>query len=116
MTASYHSTVTTVSEQLSGREVNRRRMMFVAGEDFYFLAYTTLLILDNLKCTTSSNSFSDLRKVAYLADLLGSDADLGLALATTKLSEPGRARLALLYDRAAAAYPLEPNRERPRAA
>jgi len=92
----------------SSREANKRRLMFVPGEDFYFLVYTTLIVLDNLKCASASHEFSDLRKIAYLADLLGSDADLHLSLTTAPLGQSGRARLALLYDRAATRHlPLE---------
>lgn len=96
------------SEHQAEREAARRRLMFVPGEDFYFLVYTTLVVLSELKCTTPERAFADTRKLIYLADLLGSDVDLRLALASAPLSQSGRSRLALLYDRAAARHaPLE---------
>lgn len=82
--------------------------MFVPGEDFYFLAYTTLVLLADMKCTTADRALLDSHKVAYVADLLGSDSDLRLALTNAPLTQSGRSRLALLYDRAAARHaPLE---------
>jgi len=96
------------SEIASSHEASRRRLMFVPGEDFYFLVYTTLIVLDDLKCTSATYEFSDLRKIAYLADLLGSADDLRIALTNAPLNQAGQARLALLYDRAATRrLPLE---------
>lgn len=96
------------TDGLTEREAARRRLMFVPGEDFYFLAYTTLVLLAELKSTTPERALVDSRKVAYLADLLGSDSDLRLALTSAPLTPSAKSRLALLYDRAAARHaPLE---------
>lgn len=96
------------SDLPSEREAAKRRLMFVPGEDFYFLAYTTFVLLAELKSTAQERALHDSRKVAYLADLLGSDSDLRLALTLAPLNQSGRSRLALLYDRAAARHaPLE---------
>lgn len=76
--------------------------MFVPGEDFYFLGYTLLVLLSELNATTAGRALSDSRKLAFVADLIGSDADLQLAMTASRLSDRGRARLSTLYDRAVA--------------
>lgn len=82
------------------REAAKRRIMFVAGEDFYFLTYTLLVLLRELKAVSEQQAFADSRKLAYVADFLGSNSDLHLALTDTTLSGSARSRLSLLYDRA----------------
>jgi hypothetical protein len=84
------------------REAAKRRIMFVAGEDFYFLAYTLFVLLRELKARSAEHSLLDSRKLAYLADFVGSDSDLNLAVTHAPLSAAARSRLALLYDRAVA--------------
>lgn len=92
----------------SSREAVKRRLMFVAGEDFYFLGYTLLLLLSELNATSAARALRDSRKLAYIADFIGSDADLQLATTASRLSDRGRARLCTLYDRAVARrLPLE---------
>ena len=96
------------SENRPEREAAKRRIMFLAGEDSYFLAYTAILLLSELECTSPTRALVDPGKTAYLADFLGSDSDLRLALTSAKLGHAGRARLSLLYDRAVARRaPLE---------
>ena len=95
-------------ESRPGREAAKRRIMFLAGEDSYFLAYTAILLLSELDCTSAARPLVDAGKIAYLADFLGSDSDLRLALTSAKLGHAARARLSLLYDRAVARRaPLE---------
>lgn len=91
------------------RESAKKRIMFVAGEDSYFLVYTALLLLADLRCFSPEKGLADSMKIAYLADFISNASDLRLALLTGKISDPtARARLALLYDRAAARRaPLE---------
>lgn len=81
------------------REAAKRRLMFVAGEDFYFLAYTTLVLLSELGADSEGKALVEPIKVAYLADLLSSESDLRLALSSAPLSPAEHARLLLLYDR-----------------
>ena len=76
--------------------------MFVAGEDFYFLAYTCFVLLRELGATSAERPLIDSRKLAYLADFLGSSADLHLAVTAARLSGSAVSRLSLLYDRAVA--------------
>lgn len=80
----------------------RRRLMFVPGEDFYFLAYTILLVFDELGCRAPERRYRDVDGIAYLADLISHEADLKLALSEEPLSPTQRSRLCLLYDRASA--------------
>lgn len=54
----------------------KKRMMFIQKEDYNFLVYNTLLILDALKCTNESNQFIDFRKIAYLVDIVSSSKNL----------------------------------------
>jgi hypothetical protein len=84
------------------REAAKRRIMFVAGEDFYFLSYTLFVLLKELKATSPDNSLADPRKLAYIADFVGGDSDLRLAVTTAPLSSSALSRLSLLYDRAVA--------------
>jgi hypothetical protein len=76
--------------------------MFVAGEDFYFLTYTLLVLLRELKAATADHALFDSRKLSYVADFLSSNADLQLAVTNAPLSPSARSRLSLLYDRAVA--------------
>lgn len=76
--------------------------MFVAGEDFYFLTYTTLLVMAELGCTSADKIYHDINGIPYLADLVSHEADLKLAVLSTPLSQTELSRLSLLYDRAAA--------------
>lgn len=89
-------------KQETSRESTKRRMMFVPGEDFYFLTYILLVLLNELNAKTEERSLSDSRKLAYLADFISGDSDLLLATSKSKLSSSGRARLSILYDRASA--------------
>ena len=50
----------------------KRRIMFIAGEDFNFLTYNILIILHSLDATSSENSFVDHRKLAFLVNLVSS--------------------------------------------
>ncbi len=91
------------AERIRDRESAKRRIMFVAGEDFYFLSYTLFLLLNELHCSAPDRALLDGRKVAYLADLVGSASDATLATSRTEIRDADdRARLALIYDRAAA--------------
>lgn len=54
---------------------NKKKLMFVTGEDFYFLTYNILLLLKELKCNGQTRKFKDYRKLAFLIDFI-SDSDL----------------------------------------
>lgn len=46
----------------------KKRLMFVKGDDFYYLAYNTLILLHELGC--SSKPLKDHRKLAYVLDFV----------------------------------------------
>lgn len=58
--------------ETSRKEQAKRRMMFVAGEDAYFLTYTLFIQLGSLKCTSPETPFKDYRKAVFLADFVSS--------------------------------------------
>ncbi|WP_295801138.1 hypothetical protein [Mucilaginibacter sp.] len=52
-------------QQVSG---NKKRLMFIKGEDFYFLTYNIIIILKTLGCNSAEKTFKDYRKLAFLVD------------------------------------------------
>jgi hypothetical protein len=63
-------------EFMKTKDFARKRMMFIQKEDYNFLIYNTLLILDTLECNSESKQFSDFRKIAYLVDIISSSKNL----------------------------------------
>lgn len=47
----------------------RKRMMFIQNDDFNFLCYMVLLILEKLSCTKEKFSFIDYRKIAFISNI-----------------------------------------------
>lgn len=58
------------------KEFAKRRMMFIQGEDYNFLAYNLLLFLDEMGCHSEKTKFQDFRKIAYLIDFISGSANL----------------------------------------
>ncbi|WP_289666010.1 hypothetical protein [Flavobacterium panacagri] len=52
------------------RNSAKKRLMFIQKEDYNFLAYSTIILLYKLNCTSESNRFRDFRKIAYLVDFI----------------------------------------------
>jgi hypothetical protein len=52
----------------------KKRIMFIKGEDFNYIAYHILVVLDSLNCYSEANVFRDHRKLAYLTDLVSSQS------------------------------------------
>lgn len=50
----------------------KKRIMFIQGEDFNYLAYHVLVILDGLKCNSPNKPLKDHRKLAFVIDLVSS--------------------------------------------
>ena len=90
-----------MNERLNS-EAARRRIIFVPGEDFYFLAYTLFVLLKEVGATSPERALVDSRKLSYIADFIGGDSDLRLATTSASLSPSAQSRLSLLYDRAVA--------------
>lgn len=60
---------------------NKKRLMFIKGEDFYFLTYNIIIILKTLGCTSEIKSFKDYRKLAFLIDFVSDWSLLNILLA-----------------------------------
>ena len=54
----------------------KKKLMFVKGEDFYFLTYNLVILLHLLGCYCGVRKFIDYRKIAFLIDFV---ADYKLA-------------------------------------
>lgn len=52
------------------RNSAKKRLMFIQKEDYNFLAYSTIILLKFLDCTTEAKRFRDFRKIAYLVDFV----------------------------------------------
>lgn len=52
------------------KEKSKKRMMYLVEEDFYFLTYNAILILNFFKCVSAESAFKDYRKIAYLIDFV----------------------------------------------
>ena len=61
----------------------RKRMMFVTQDDFYFLTYNLIILLDQLDCKKADKVFVDIRKIAFLIDFI-SDHSLAMLIARGK--------------------------------
>lgn len=48
----------------------KKRLMFVKGEDFYFLTYNSIILLHLLGCYCGDRKFIDYRKLAFLIDFV----------------------------------------------
>jgi hypothetical protein len=51
----------------------KRRMMFIQKEDYNYLVYNIILILQELGCCSENKKFADYRKLAYIIDFIGSN-------------------------------------------
>lgn len=51
----------------------KKRIMFIKDEDYYYLTYNILVILDYFGCYNIDNLFRDYRKLSYLVYFLSSD-------------------------------------------
>lgn len=84
----------------------KKRIMFIKGEDFNFLTYNSILILDAFGCTTDAKHFVDHRKLAYLIDFVSSPLLTGIVERSSHLkvipSDRDRHALATAYSKGAA--------------
>ncbi|PIK13532.1 hypothetical protein [Halobacteriovorax sp. JY17] len=58
-------------EEISSKIRNKKRLMFISGEDFYLMAYSIVIILDELGCFEGKKTFKDHRKFAFLISVMG---------------------------------------------
>lgn len=62
------------SDDMNSNDLNvKKQIMFIKDEDYYFLTYNILIILDYFKCYSVENLFKDYRKLPYLIEFLSSD-------------------------------------------
>ena len=60
---------------MQNRNEAKKRLMFIQREDYNFLAYNTIILLNALDCTAESKKFKDFRKIAYLIDFMNEGGD-----------------------------------------
>ncbi|MCK4821752.1 hypothetical protein KA005_38655, partial [bacterium] len=48
----------------------KKRLMFLKGEDLYYLAYNTIVLLHGLSCESQQYPFCDYSKIAFLIDFV----------------------------------------------
>ena len=48
---------------------DKKRLMYIQSEDFYFLTYNTIILLQELKCV-DGKFLKDYRKIAFLTDFV----------------------------------------------
>lgn len=52
----------------------KKRLMFIKGEDYYFITYNLLLLLNELKCWSNNGSvFKDIRKLSFLIEFIADE-------------------------------------------
>lgn len=69
MNVFYHLTK---KEFMKDKNFAKKRLMFIQKEDYNYLCYNLILLLDNLECNSEDQKFKDFRKVAYLIDFISS--------------------------------------------
>ncbi|MFP8487642.1 hypothetical protein ACKGJO_00945 [Gracilimonas sp. Q87] len=58
----------------------KRRLMFIKGEDYYFITYNIIILLKELNCISDKNRyFQDVRKLSFLIEFV-SDESLTILL------------------------------------
>jgi hypothetical protein len=60
---------------MQNKNAAKKRLMFIQKEDYNFLAYNTIVLLNALDCTSETKRFKDFRKIAYLIDLMNEGGD-----------------------------------------
>lgn len=58
------------------RKSAKKRMMFIQREDYNFLTYNFLILLNELKCVSEDKKFNDFRKIAYLVEFISNNIDI----------------------------------------
>lgn len=58
------------------KHLAKKRLMFIQKEDYNFLTYNFLILLNELNCTSENKKFNDFRKIAYLVEFISSNIKL----------------------------------------
>jgi hypothetical protein len=61
---------------LKDRKSAKKRMMFIQREDYNFLTYNFLILLNELNCMSEDKKFNDFRKIAYLIEFISNNIDI----------------------------------------
>lgn len=58
------------------KEFAKKRLMFIQKEDYNYLCYNFILLLDVMGCTEEKKSFKDFKKIAYLVDFISANRNI----------------------------------------
>lgn len=58
---------------MRNRKSAKKRMMFIQREDYNFLTYNFLILLNELNCVSENKKFNDFRKIAYLVEFISNN-------------------------------------------
>lgn len=58
---------------IKSRKSAKKRMMFIQREDYNFLTYNFLILLNELNCVSEDKKFNDFRKIAYLVEFISNN-------------------------------------------
>jgi len=75
----------------------KKKIMFIKDEDYNYLTYNILIVLDHFKCYTQNKTFIGYMKLAFLINCLTSDADTNLFVEAMKAEKNTQSDL-FLYE------------------
>jgi len=61
---------------INNKKFAKKRLMFIQKEDYNFLTYNFLILLNELNCINYDKRFSDFRRIAYLIEFISSNIEL----------------------------------------
>lgn len=64
----------------------KKRMMFIKGEDYNFLSYNIIVLLESLACNEEKRSFTDHRKLSFLVDFVSQPSLASIVARRNRLS------------------------------
>lgn len=79
----------------------KKRLMFLKGEDLYFLTYNAMVLLKGFSCQSKMNAFYDCSKIAFLIDFIADSRLTGIITSIkqdgTELGDTDRQQLQSVY-------------------
>lgn len=60
---------------IATKENAKKRLMYIQREDYNFLTYNILLVLNQFNAKSENTKFKDFRKIAYLVDFINLNPD-----------------------------------------
>lgn len=61
---------------MKNKEFARKRIMFIQKEDYNYLIYNLLLVLNHFGCIEENMAFKDFRRIAYILEFMGSSKSI----------------------------------------